>query len=58
MSILFLLSLLLPTMAMAAQQNAEAKLTYTERMGLYADWTIILLFILAVVAFAKFVMKK
>jgi hypothetical protein len=48
------MNLLLPGLAVAASHGAEEKLTYIERMGLYADWAVILLVILAVVAFIKF----
>ncbi len=51
---LIFLNLLLPGLAVAASHEAGEKLSYIERMGLYADWAIILLLILAVVAFVKF----
>lgn len=55
-ALMLLLNLLIPASAIAAQ--TDAKLTYVERMGLYADWAIILLFILAVVAFVIFLRRK
>lgn len=45
-------SLLAPFAAVASQHGD--KLSYTERMGLYADWSIFVLLILAVVALIRF----
>ena len=44
--------LLVPLTAVAAEHGD--KLSYTERIGLYADWSIFILLILAVVALVRF----
>lgn len=36
-----------------AAETAE-KLSYTERMGLYADWSMFLLLIIAIIALVRF----
>ena len=45
-------SLLVPFAAVAAEHGD--KLSYTERIGLYADWSTFILLILAVVALVRF----
>lgn len=45
-------NLLLSFAAVAAEHGD--KLSYTERMGLYADWSTFILVILAVVALVRF----
>ena len=45
-------SLLAPFAATASEHGDE--LSYTERMGLYADWSIFILLIIAVVALVRF----
>ena len=45
-------SLLVPFAAAAAEHGDE--LSYTERMGLYADWSTFIILILAVVALIRF----
>lgn len=54
----FLLGLLLPFAAIAAEGNPGENLTYTERMGLYADWAVVILLVVVIVAVVRNWRKK